>query len=72
MEEKILVGKKNGMLVMLLEILLMVASIAGIIFGAIILENGGNFRIEDDSEIAPFFGLYIFKFRGSYQERSFL
>ena len=41
MEEKNLVGKKNGMLVMLLEILLMVASIAGIIFGAIILENGG-------------------------------
>ena len=41
MEEKVLVGKKNGMLVMLLEILLMAAAIAGIIFGAIILENGG-------------------------------
>ena len=36
MEEKVLVGKKNGMLVLLLEILLMAASIAGIIFGAII------------------------------------
>ncbi len=41
MEEKVLVGKKNGMLVLLLEILLIAASIAGIIFGAIILENGG-------------------------------
>lgn len=41
MEEKVLVGKKNGMLVMLLEILVMAASIAGIIFGAITLENGG-------------------------------
>ncbi len=41
MEEKVLVSKKNGMLVLLLEILLIAASIAGIIFGAIILENGG-------------------------------
>ena len=41
MEEKVLVGKKNGMLVMLLEILVMAASIAGIIFGAITIENGG-------------------------------
>ena len=41
MEEKVLVGKKNGMLILLLEILLMAASIAGIVFGAIILEKGG-------------------------------
>ena len=41
MEEKVLVGKKNGMLVMLLEILLIAASIAGVVFGAITLENGG-------------------------------
>ena len=41
MEEKVLVGKKNGMLVLLLEILVFAAAIAGIIFGAIILENGG-------------------------------
>ena len=41
MEEKVLVGKKNGMLVMLLEILVMAASVAGVIFGAITIENGG-------------------------------
>ncbi len=42
MEEKVLVGKKNGMLVLLLEILVIAASIAGIIYGAIMLEGGGN------------------------------
>lgn len=41
MEEKVLVGKKNGMLVLLLEILVIAAAIAGVIFGAIILEKGG-------------------------------
>ena len=41
MEEKVLVGKKNGMLVLLLGILVMLASIAGIIGGAIIIEKGG-------------------------------
>ena len=41
MEEKVLVGKKNGMLVMLLEILVMAVSVAGVIFGAITIENGG-------------------------------
>ena len=41
MEEKVLVGKKNGMLVLILEILVIAIAIAGIIFGAIILENGG-------------------------------
>lgn len=41
MKEKVLVGKKNGMLVLLLEILVLLASIAGIIFGAIVLEKGG-------------------------------
>ncbi len=42
MEEKVLVGKKNGMLVLLLGLLVIVASIAGIIFGAITVEGGGN------------------------------
>lgn len=42
MEEKVLVGKKNGMMVLLLEILVIAASIAGIIFGAITVEGGGK------------------------------
>ena len=42
MEEKVLVGKKNGMMVLLLGLLVIAASIAGIIFGAITLENGGS------------------------------
>ena len=41
MEEKVLVGKKNGMLVLLLGILVIIASIAGIIGGAITVEKGG-------------------------------
>lgn len=42
MEEKVLVGKKNGMLVLLLTILVMAASIAGVVFGGIMLDKGGN------------------------------
>ena len=42
MKEKILTNKKNGMLVLILEILLMLAALAGVIAGAIILENMGS------------------------------
>lgn len=42
MEEKVLVGKKNGMLVLLLELLLIAASITGVVFGGITLDKGGN------------------------------
>ena len=42
MEEKVLVGKKNGMLVLLLTILVMAASIAGVVFGGIMLDKSGN------------------------------
>lgn len=42
MEEKVLVGKKNGMMVLLLGLLVIAASIAGIVFGGITLDNGGS------------------------------
>ena len=42
MEEKVLVGKKNGMMVLLLGILVIIASIVGIIFGGITLDKGGS------------------------------
>ena len=42
MEEKVLKGKKNGMLVLLLNLLVYAAAIAGCIIGAIQVENGGN------------------------------
>lgn len=42
MKEKNLKGKKNGMVVLLLNIIVTVASILGIIFGAIIIENYDN------------------------------
>ena len=42
MTEKILSNKKNGMLVLLGGILLMVAAVVGVIFGGIMLDNGGN------------------------------
>ncbi len=42
MEEKVLVGKKNGMMVLLLGLLVIVASIVGIVFGAITIEKIGN------------------------------
>ena len=42
MTEKILNNKKNGMLVLLGGILLMVAAVVGVIFGGIALDNGGN------------------------------
>ena len=40
MEEKVLQGKKNGMLVLLVNLLVLAAAIAGCIFGAILLESG--------------------------------
>jgi len=42
MTEKILNNKKNGMLVLLGGILLMIAAVVGVIFGGIMLDNGGN------------------------------
>ncbi len=42
MEEKILVGKKHGMIVMLLEILLLMAAVAGTIFGGFLADKTGN------------------------------
>jgi len=42
MEEKVLQGKKNGMLVLLVNLLVLLAAIAGCIVGAIWVEGGGN------------------------------
>ena len=42
MEEKVLQGKKNGMLVLLLNLLGYVVAIGGCIAGAIMVEQGGN------------------------------
>ena len=42
MQEKILKTKKNGMLVLLLEILLLIAGIAALISGIVMLESGNN------------------------------
>ena len=40
MEEKVLIGKKNGMLVLLLGILVEILSIVGVVFGGISLDKG--------------------------------
>jgi regulator of protease activity HflC (stomatin/prohibitin superfamily) len=42
MEEKILTSKKNGMLVLLSILLLYVAAIAGVVYGAFLTEKTGN------------------------------
>ncbi len=42
MNEKVLNNRKHGMAVMLLIILLNIAAVAGIIYGAVIAENTGN------------------------------
>ncbi len=42
MEEKVLQGKKNGMLVLLVTLLVYAAAIGGCIAGAIMVENGEN------------------------------
>ena len=45
MTEKILDNKKNGMLMMLALIGAMILSVAGIIFGAVLIENGSIFGV---------------------------
>ena len=42
MEEKVLQGKKKGMFVLLLNLLVYAAAIGGCIAGAISVESGGN------------------------------
>ena len=42
MKEKVLTNKKNGMLVLVLDVLLLLAAFAGIIIGAILVENGSS------------------------------
>ena len=42
MEEKILSGKKNGMAVLILSILIFIAAVVGCIAGGFIIENNGN------------------------------
>ena len=42
MEEKILTTKKNGMPVMLLTILLLIAALVGVIFSGIKLDSGAE------------------------------
>ena len=42
MEEKVLQGKKNGMLVLLVNLLVLAAAIAGCIICAIQIEQGNN------------------------------
>ena len=42
MTEKILNGKKNGMLVLLVSILVYILAIVAVVFGGIALDNGGN------------------------------
>lgn len=42
MNEKILSGKKNGMLVLLCGILLLILAVVGVVFGGIAMDNGGN------------------------------
>ena len=42
MTEKILSGKKNGMLVLLVSILVYILAIVAVVFGGIALDNGGS------------------------------
>ena len=42
MEEKILTGKKNGMLVLIIDLIVLIAAALGSIFGGIEMENGGS------------------------------
>ncbi|MBQ4085391.1 MAG: SPFH domain-containing protein, partial [Clostridia bacterium] len=42
MNEKILTGKKNGLLVLLGGILLLILAVVGVVFGGIILDNNGS------------------------------
>jgi len=67
MEEKIINGKKNGMIVMIIAILLLLASLFGLIKGAIMLDDGGTPILFIVSFIymmigwIPFLGLRILK-----------
>ena len=42
MKEKVLTNKKNGMLVLVLDVLLLLAAFAGIIIGAMLIEKGAS------------------------------
>ena len=42
MEEKILKGKKNGMAVLIIDLLLLAAATAGAVFGGIMMDNGDS------------------------------
>ena len=42
MNEKILNNKKHGMLVLVFDVLLLIASVLGTVFGGMILDNGGS------------------------------
>lgn len=42
MEEKILKGKKNGMAVLIIDLLLLAAATAGTVFGGIMMDNGDS------------------------------
>ena len=67
MEEKLLLNKKKGMLVLILTTLLYVAAIAGCVFGAISADEGGTPVILAVSIIwlfigwIPFCGLKVLK-----------
>ena len=67
MNEKILTNKKHGMLVLLTTILILTASLAGVIFGAYRAETNGNFTVFIISTIVlcigwiPLCGLRVLK-----------
>ncbi|MDD6261719.1 MAG: SPFH domain-containing protein [Clostridiales bacterium] len=67
MKEKILNGRKNGMAVMLLTLLICAASIAGMIYGSIIIDAGKSSALFVISVIVicvcwiPFLGLRVLK-----------
>ncbi len=67
MNEKVLTGKKHGMAVMLLCIIIELAAFAGVIFGAVQAENGGSIALVVISTIVlciawfPLLGLRILK-----------
>lgn len=42
MTEKILNGKKHGMLVLILDVLLLLAAVIGVVFGGMLLDEGGS------------------------------
>lgn len=56
MEEKVIRGKKNGMLVLLLSLLLYAAAIAGLCVGGVMLDEGKNPALFIVSIVAVFVG----------------